>query len=272
MKLPIANRARYAVYVVCAVVAVAALASVTIYVTGLPSSQPPPAGTFITVNGINVPLRHFEDLMNVNAMYDSFQEETLEEIRQIAADMLEPTLVQTHLEFRALTERHGIETAILGDLIMEYARHSQARKAGVAIDEAAIADVIASSKASLAEYEQTRTANPDTEMDTTEKIAVAEYDYYVATYGEDGYWDEFLTDRFRRRWGVLEWQNNEVADRIERGVQAKNDRGIYLLDIELETLDDAKVEVVDASALGTTTVAAAKAYMRESLSLTHDTK
>ena len=270
MKLPtITNRGKYAAV---AVVAVAALAAVTIYVTGLAGSPPPPAGTLITVNGIPVSVAEYNDLMNVGLLSASFREESLEWSRQQADEMRDSTIYESHLEWVALGERYGIETPSLSELIMEYARYSQALKAGVAIDEDAIATMINGSKAAFVEFAKSQEGNADTELDTSERFAIAEYNYYVMTYGEDRYWNEILPNKYRRRWGVFAWQDSEVSDRIARGVQAKNDRGIYVYDLELETLDNAKVEVVDASALGMATVEAAKAHARESLSLTHDTK
>ena len=63
-----------------------------------------------------------------------------------------------------------------------------------------------------------------------------------------------------------------IVDGMARGVQAKNDKGIHLYDLELEILEAAEVEVIDRYSLRTTTVEDAKAHAREALRLTHDTK
>ena len=200
-------------------------------------------------------------------------------------DIADPSVKPSLEELVRVNEKYGVDAAVLGGIVNEYAEYDAAIKAGFGASDDEVAEVVSTMRGQheqvlqmIEEYgidESTGCINmagideSDGCIDVAgigELGSVAEY---IEAMGEDKYWDEILPAEIRRNVAVGKWRDAAYLELAaaqegygEGGVKREEWARIRRA-VALSALADVEVEVVDKALFDEATVAEALGYGRE---------
>ena len=169
-----------------------------------------------------------------------------------------PEMVVAHRQpWLELWQEHGPDTMALANLMDRYAFLSAATEAGYAVTDEEIEEMVAARRQAVESAE----AQPPTVTETPEEFEHDEFvtifvvektrdhklDGYIATVGENTYWDTILPEKMRHDTTMNKWRSEET-----QGAQSHEEWLAAVEDLHESAREGLLVEFTDAFPLDTT--------------------
>ena len=206
-------------------------------------------------------------------------------------DIADPSVKPSLEELARVRAKYGVDAAVIGGIVIEYAEYDAAIKAGFGASDDEVAEVVSTMRSQheqvikmVEEYGITDDSDGCVEIDAEgitesddsdgciqvadigELDSVAEY---IEALGEDRYWDEILPALVRRNLAVGKWRDAahlELAAAQEgygEGGVSREEWARIRRAVALSALADVEVDVVDKTMFDEATVRDALGYGRE---------
>ena len=184
-----------------------------------------------------------------------------------------------------MNEKYGVDAAVIGGIVIEYAQYDAAIKAGFGASDGEVAEVVSTMRGQheqvlemVEEYgidefgDSIDVAGMDESDGCIDVAGIGQLDSvaeYTEAMGEDKYWDEILPALIRRNVAVGKWRDAAYLELAaaqegygEGGVKREEWARIRRA-VALSALADVDVEVVDGGMFDEETVEDALGYGRE---------